>query len=228
MAGEDCFVVEIPGVWSHEAGEVVPLEEAAECRISLVGHGIRRSSEDVLAAVVLDLRAIRLILVAGVVRTVQEKQTPEPVASPVEVVGPDVLDLVGPLLVEVFADAVGPIAFGFDEGSEPGEQVVDLQAVIPAEAEGPDVSEVARVGRQLRAKQAGDRFQVAGVAQLGDEVTDDDVEFGGVGGVPGDDPVDVEQVEVFGDAARLGPDLVGGVAAGVRRRRSAGTGFGSR
>ena len=86
---------------------------------------------------------------------------------------------------------------------------MDLPTVVWAEREGRDVGEIARVGGQFRAEQAGDRFQVAGVAQLGDQVTDDGVEFGGVGGVPGDDPVDVEQVEVVGDAPGLGPDLLG-------------------
>jgi hypothetical protein len=62
---------------------------------------------------------------------VQEQQRPEPVAPPVEggrvldqilvaveMVRPDVLDLVGPLLIEVLADPVGPAAFDLDEGSE--------------------------------------------------------------------------------------------------------------
>jgi hypothetical protein len=73
--------------------------------------------EEVLRAVVLDLRAVRLIAVAGVVRPVQEQQCPEPVTGPVEggrardqvpvaveVVRPDVLDLVGSPLIKVLAD----------------------------------------------------------------------------------------------------------------------------
>jgi hypothetical protein len=157
---------------------------------------------------------------------VQEQQGAEPVTEPVEggaildqvlialeVVGPDVLDLVGSLLVEVLADPIRPLAPGLGEGGEPGEQVVDLPTIVRAEREGRDVGEIARVGGQFRAEQAGDRFQITGIAQHGDEVTNGGVEFGGMRGVPGDDPVDVEQVEVVSNALGLGPDLLWGVAA---------------
>jgi len=56
-----------------------------------------------------------------------------------------VLDLVGALLVEVLADPVGSAALGLGEGGEPGEQVVDLPAVVRAEGEGRDVGEIAQV-----------------------------------------------------------------------------------
>jgi hypothetical protein len=206
----------------HELDEVVLLQETDEFRIPLVGRRVQGRGQEILAAVVLDLGAVRVVAVAGVVRAVQEQQGAEPVTEPVEggavldqvlvaleVVGPDVLDLVGSLLVEVLTDPVGLAASGLGEGGEPGEQVVDLAPVVRAEREGRDIGKIALVGGQFGVEQAGDRFQVAGVAQLGDQVADDGVEFGGMRGVPGDDPVDVEQVEVVGDAPGLGPDLRG-------------------
>jgi hypothetical protein len=117
--------------------------------------------EEVLTAVVLDLGAVRLVAVAGIVRAMQKQQGPEPVTEPVEggtvldqilvaleVVGPDVLDLVGSLLVKVLADPVRPLTRGLGEGGEPGEQVMDLPAIVRAEREGGDVGEIARIGCQ--------------------------------------------------------------------------------
>jgi hypothetical protein len=56
-----------------------------------------------------------------------------------------VLDLVGPLLVEVLADPIGSAGLDLDEGGEPREQVVDLPTIVRAEPESRDIGEVKRI-----------------------------------------------------------------------------------
>src|SRR5689334_2436677 len=76
LAGKDRLVIEVPGVCTHEAREVIPLEEAAEGRVPLVGHWVQGRREEVLGAVVLDLGAVGFVTVAGISERCRSSSAP--------------------------------------------------------------------------------------------------------------------------------------------------------